>query len=375
MLLSFNMTDFQDAGITDMSFSDDHRSMQFIRTIRNKDIDNVQFFIFNFDSTTIDDGAIDRHTADSQFTLPGVHDPTTGASNPASDRGATTPHLFVRTKVDKVAALAYDGTQLGSAKIADRTNAMPMICDGTYLYVCTQLEILRYSLDLELQANISVPSGRVDTNGQYIELYPHHKEGFSILLLTSTERLVGIDAAFTAADTTLPISDLTFLAPGVYPKLNGFVRYNTTSARVGFLQYAPEEDIWTFSESTMIYADGSVRLMLLSYDALNEVSIATTFFAGGFYSGCSSVELDEDLKPIAHTEQSVTRTNEDYPCQIENKCMFGDMRLYKDVAIFSNGTIVDGVMYEDVIFRFGVDSAYWMRVALAAVVLALAVLA
>ncbi|KAG9396010.1 hypothetical protein J8273_2359 [Carpediemonas membranifera] len=193
---------------TDVAVTDDHkRATVTVAAHSSMNSGEAQFLFFEIDSNDISEGDVGQYNEpDMAYTLLNVYEAATAAINPASDRGATTPHLFVRTKVDKVAALAYDGTQLGSAKIADRTNAMPMICDGTYLYVCTQLEILRYSLDLELQANATLDP----TDAGVDQLLMHKGVGSSVLLLDTIytkDVMQAIDSNFTDGDVPWALCD------------------------------------------------------------------------------------------------------------------------------------------------------------------------
>ncbi|KAG9396037.1 hypothetical protein J8273_2389 [Carpediemonas membranifera] len=85
-----------------LSIANDHKSAEILAARSNPSTNDVRIEYFQIDSNDISEGDVCQYNEpDMAYTLLNVYEAATAAINPASDRGATTPHLFVRTKVDK----------------------------------------------------------------------------------------------------------------------------------------------------------------------------------------------------------------------------------------------------------------------------------
>ncbi|KAG9396036.1 hypothetical protein J8273_2385 [Carpediemonas membranifera] len=261
-----------------------------------------------------------------------------------------------------------------------------MICDGTYLYVCTQLEILRYSLDLELLDSVTLGTSGVSFN--QVRLY--NKGGLSVALLSSdyTEvSILGINSDFSAVATSLwtgrfYVPAIPSLAPVFAAQPGAISAHQQTSYtgyKSGFIDYDSGSDDWSFSASnTFTHSTvSSTTLGFNSVDQRNGVVMANELF----YEDARTYQfetLDSSLDAIDGTEESYGINYVGYTCFVDNMCLWPMFKVYEDVYFVES---MDPMTYEVTLtLRFEQMSAPtsaggWMPVALAAVVLALAVLA
>ncbi|KAG9392198.1 hypothetical protein J8273_5180 [Carpediemonas membranifera] len=360
----------RDEEFTYITMSDDHQEVTVLATTRTIATDDVAFNYFesNFHDIGNDDVVeINPHT----FTVTNVTNVLTGTSNPCSDKGSATPHLFLRSKVDKVVSVNYDGTQLAEASIPFRTDDMPMYCDGTSVFQLT-LPYTEYT--------------------EFDNIIPYNKDGISVILAGQNDGTAYILSANTDCSDFASNFNTTDFDEVVANSFGGRIAATkevaSGSFHYGFIEYDPAEQTWAFAVDAWynVTSDGaSILYVQLIDDELNGVSSVSAVYADGTTADDMAMHsvthlADANLHPIDGTEESITFTLADYPCLMGGNCFHSRMRVYSDLYMNNDysTTTTGNVTSGEVLYtaqRPNTDAAAWVKVGLLAVLLALLVLA
>ncbi|KAG9395519.1 hypothetical protein J8273_3095 [Carpediemonas membranifera] len=250
--------------------SPDHKEVAVISAVHNDDTNTSTLYFYDVKASDVADGETKTITEpDHTITIPATERFSAHAAPlRAFDRGQ-----------DHCLALSYDGTTLNQATIADRSAAMPMMCDGEVVYIITGLEILKYNLDLELQANVTLGT----TGTSYLKVLPYNKNGISVVGLAFDalfEHLVltAINTDFTAVVSTV-VSDFESVEAPLYSTRLSASLAGAGSSEFGFIDYDHDTNSWVFTKHATLNhpedTDGG-GISAVVDDTLNGVVVVTT---------------------------------------------------------------------------------------------------
>ncbi|KAG9391663.1 hypothetical protein J8273_6428 [Carpediemonas membranifera] len=349
--------------------------MDSIRTVANN---SVTFSFWHVNADDLDSGKTKEQDVDHTFTMSDVFSPFTGGFNMKSDKAAATPHIFLRAVEDKISSHNYVGTKLAETTIASRPGEMPMFCLDNYLYVCTQLEILKYNLNLELQANITLGT----SGATYTDILPYNMNGVSLIVVGTNDAsqvvVTSVDTGFTAIVSSITTDEFDSLSiTDLDSRLIAIKGGDGDSSNVhyGFIDYEASSTSWVWTHDDWFNVTSGGCGVEINDDQLNNVVAITKSTTVGEFPDVTvtytSSLAEPDLTPIADSVSGFVNYN--FQTSTAMKFLMG---VYEDflVEMAFKGGETDNSVTTTIDFHFA-DSAAWIRASLLASLLALALLA
>ncbi|KAG9394162.1 hypothetical protein J8273_4267 [Carpediemonas membranifera] len=381
-----NMVNSDTSAYSDDEFSyfffptgSEHKAFEMMMGVRTIATNDVTMYYYSANFNDIDSDETKVLDVDKTVVISNAYNAMTGAVNTKSDKAAATAHVFARSAVDKIVSLNYDGTQLAETTITDRTSSMPMFCLDDYLYVCTQVEMLKYNLNLELQANVSIGTSGYTYSG----VLPYNKNGVSMIAVGSdsseTVAITSVNTAFSAIVSTYTTTDIEEIdITDMESRLMVTKEVSDTKVHYGVIDYDADSNTWVWThEAYYENTDVPSASISISDDHLNGVVALTTTVATG--TSLDNMVLtygtsltDAELNPIDGTEMGGFSYSLDGT--LDN--IEGINRVYEDVLMYVDMKSSETDNTETTILKFHyADSAAWVRAGLLAILLALVMLA